>query len=74
MQMVFWAVPGRVQVDVQAADLVDRERDQLVRIITVIPFTVRLSLPLRPPCVASSSRSTPWSWWWPCRSGGGLGG
>jgi hypothetical protein len=34
--MVFGSVPGRAQVDVEAADFVDGERDQLVRIVAVI--------------------------------------
>ena len=38
--MVFRPVQGRTQVDVEAADLVDGERDQVVRIVTTVPVTL----------------------------------
>jgi hypothetical protein len=37
--MVFGPVSWWVQMDVEAADLVDGERDQLVRIVTIVPVT-----------------------------------
>ncbi|XVQ07306.1 hypothetical protein ACQP1W_32455 [Spirillospora sp. CA-255316] len=35
MQMVFGSVPGLVEVGVQAADLIDGERDQLAGFVPV---------------------------------------